>query len=76
MKRDRKSTPKGKAWELLDGQLLACGHSIAQARREAASADHCQDSEAPIVWHRLSASPDVDAHGVSLSLVTVSNIVL
>jgi len=32
-------------------------------------ADHWQDSEAPIVWQRLSASPGIDAHGVGQPLV-------
>lgn len=31
VKRDRKSTPKERAWELLDAHLLAYGHYVAHA---------------------------------------------
>lgn len=57
--------------ELLEGRVLACGHHIVQAWREAASADHCQGSEAPLVRHRLLASPGLAGHGIGLFLLTV-----
>lgn len=51
--------------------MLACGHHSAQAWREAESADHCQDSEVPLVWHRLLVSRGLAGHGVGLFLLTV-----
>lgn len=56
--------------------MLAHGHYIAQAWREAESADHRQDPEARLVRHRVSASPGIDARGVGLALVTVLNTIL
>lgn len=58
-------------WELLEGRVLACGHHSAQAWREAESVDHCQDSEVPLVWHRLLVSPGLAGHGVGIFLLTV-----
>ena len=62
-KRDRKNTPKGRVWELLDGRVLACGHYIGQAWR-GLNVQTTGKTQKPLLFgkdcqHRLALMPMV-----------------